>query len=400
MMTRPVDVRVTDRATGMPLPTAQVIWNESRRATTDQAGIASLPASGGCCHRDLESLIVWHPQYRPYYLRILGGWQEGRDGTLAVQMERLTPPEDGIGWGIRAVGAMAARHLAYECVRVAVLDTGVDWWNPCLNVRGGFDAFRPGEPGQRRSRLASSHGTFCAGIIGGRRVAQQGICGVLPGVPVYDLAVFDGQAEDAPSAAIASGVRWAIQNGIQVLNIGIGSREPKPMEEDAYREAWEAGVVLVAPAGNSDDGRHEVMYPAQYPYTIAVTAIGLAEAITDEPRRISHDGKYRFPDFNCYQRGIDLAAPGVEIYSVAPGVKRGETAYDCCTGTSEAACFVTGAAAAVLAAHPGLTRDRGAQTPETVRRILRDTAIPLGFGEEREGAGLVNVVNAAARGRD
>jgi subtilisin family serine protease len=97
------------------------------------------------------------------------------------------------------------------------------------------------------------------------------------------------------------------------------------------------------------------------------------------------------PRFSCRGPEVDLVAPGVKVCSIAPGLPGGRVLYDHCTGTSEAAAFVTGAAARLLAEHPELLEDRSRGRAETVRAALRERARPLGFGTHREGAGLVRI---------
>jgi subtilisin len=208
------------------------------------------------------------------------------------------------------------------------------------------------------------HGTFSAGLIGGYRSGDVGIQGVAPGTALYDVQVLEREQNGATSTAIVAGIEWAIVHGIQVLNLGVGSRVYDPIEEDAYRRACQAGVVLVAAAGNTDSHDREVMFPARYPTALAVTAVGrIEDAVPGEDVAVSTDGRFFFPRFNCCGDQVDLAAPGVEICSILPTMGDGRVLYEYGTGTSEAACFVSAAAAVVLATHPELTRERGPRLP-------------------------------------
>jgi subtilisin len=351
--------------------------------------------------RDYHLLVAFHSyRYRPYFTRIHSSRLRGAD-SLDIAIERSPdPPPDGVGWGLQAIGGPVSMDGLGRRPKVGVLDTGLDWNHPFLRVAGGFP---PAEGGRRRETPPGpgvSHGTFCAGIIGGMRRSDQGMWGVLPGIELFDIDVFDSALGDAPSEAIVLGLQWAIENGIELLNLGIGSPAPKRAEEEAYRQAWQAGIVMIAPAGNTDSPGQAVMYPAAYPYTLAVTAIGRVEDVgLDRERLLVGSSGYFYPSFNCFGPEVDLVAPGVEICSMLPVAGGAGLNYEYGSGTSEAACYATGAAAAVLAACPNLTRDQGAVVPETVRRILRATAIPLSLPPERVGAGLLNVAAAVSSAR-
>jgi subtilisin family serine protease len=132
--------------------------------------------------------------------------------------------------------------------------------------------------------------------------------------------------------------------------------------------AYDKGIVLVAPAGNAGPDAAP-LYPGADPNVIAVTA-------TD-----SKDGLFKMANRGQY---IAVAAPGVEILALAPG-----GTYRITTGTSVAAAHVSGIAALLLERNPALT-------PADVRKILMNSAKPLGSAGQQSdfGAGLVNAYRA------
>jgi len=135
--------------------------------------------------------------------------------------------------------------------------------------------------------------------------------------------------------------------------------------EDACNAAYEAGILIVAAAGNSGNkpgNRDTVEYPGGYASVIAVAASDSSDA------RAS---------FSSTGPDVELIAPGVSILSSIPG---GGYAYY--SGTSMASPHVAGVAALVLAANSSLT------TVE-VRSILQQTAENLGLKQEHQGYGLV-----------
>jgi len=386
--------RVRDAATGKPLPRTTVSLDLERLGRTDaqgelRVGGSWIDAAIGGYHY----VVAFHSfRYKPHFLRIASPVLNGVEAVVEIGMEPSPdPPQGGVGWGLQAIRGPWDAGKIRRPVRVGVLDVGVDRGHPCLKVVDGVSVCA----GKRRGRgpgVGWSHGTACAGIIGGFLRHGQGVLGVVPGTELADIDVFDGRTLDAPSWAIRDGVQWAIDHGVDVINLGIGSPRPQAEEENAYRRAWEAGIVLVAPTGNTDIPGQSVLFPAAYPYTIAVTAIGRAEDKSLDPQSaVDRTGRWFFPTFNCCGPEVDLAAPGVEICSVVPVLEDGQIYYESGSGTSEAASFVTGAAAAVLAAHPELTRALGPETPETVRRMLRSAAVPMGFNSQWEGAGLLGL---------
>ncbi|GAA2560940.1 type VII secretion-associated serine protease mycosin [Streptomyces levis] len=321
-------------------------------------------------------------------------------GLLSVLLAAgltLVPAASAHADGIRAQQwALEAMHTAEAWqttkgagVTVAVLDTGVEADHPDLagNVLPGKDLVRFGaEPGDR---AWARHGTAMAGIIAGHGHGPgnaDGVLGIAPEAKILPVRVIleDGdpsraKARSTRGNALAEGIRWAADHGADVINLSLGddsaSAHPEPTEDQAIQYALKKGVVVVASAGNGGEKGDRISYPAAYPGVIAATAVDRAGT------RAS---------FSTRRWYATVSAPGVDVVIADPDHKYYEG-----WGTSAAAAFVSGAAALVKAAHPGLT-------PAQIKTLLEDTArnAPVGGRDDSRGFGFVDpaaAIRAAAR---
>ncbi len=245
-------------------------------------------------------------------------------------------------------------------VIVAVVDEGIDlthpdlganvWVNPGEIAGNGLDDDGNGyiddvrgwdfyhgdasvydDPGEDR------HGTQVAGIIGavgnnGAGVA--GVCWTVRLMPVKFIAYGSGTVADAIAA-----LHYAADNGAQVVNCSWGGTSYSESLEAAFRALRDAGVLVVASAGNSaqDTDSHN-HYPSNYDLANIVSV-----AATNK-----HDALSGFSNYGLST--VDLGAPGSAVYTTVPGGNYGDF-----YGTSAAAPFVTGAAALALSVEPGLS---------------------------------------------
>jgi minor extracellular protease Epr len=190
---------------------------------------------------------------------------------------------------------------------------------------------------------------------------------VAPRAQLYAVKSF-GKNGSANLSDIIEGIVWCIQNGIRVINMSFGMNEVSETLHQVINRAYKKGIVMVASAGNGGSTSKNIDYPAVYPETIAVAA---------------STRNNRIADFSSRGKGIDVAAPGVQILSTLPGNR-----YADMSGTSMAASHVTGTVALLLQLRPKLT-------PEQVRRILRKSAKPLsGYGVKDQGAGIIQAERA------
>ncbi len=272
-------------------------------------------------------------------------------------------------WGVKRIGAGLV-HPSNEGagVKVAVIDTGIDYTHPDLdaNYAGGYDFVN----GDADPMDDQGHGTMVSGVIAAEDNGS-GVVGVAPHARLYALKVLDATGSGWESNVIA-GVDWARTHGIQVVNMSLGSSGASSAFQTAIANAYNAGVVLVAAAGNSGTcagSGDTVSYPARFSQVIAVAA-------TD-----SSDAR---PCFSSTGPAVALAAPGVSVTMPSRG-----GGYASASGTSFSSPHVAGTAALVIAS--------GVSGNAAVRQRLQSTADDLGTAgrDSWYGYGLVDADEAA-----
>ncbi|MFI6036598.1 type VII secretion-associated serine protease mycosin [Streptomyces sp. NPDC051315] len=292
-------------------------------------------------------------------------------------------------WGLEALHTDEVwRTTRGEGITVAVLDTGVEADHPDLdgNVLPGKDLV--GFGAKDGDRAWARHGTAMAGIIAGHGHGHgnaDGVMGIAPEAKILPVRVIleDGdpartRARNTRGNALAEGIRWAADQGADVINLSLGddsaSAHPEPAEDEAVQYALKKGSVVVASAGNGGEKGDHISYPAAYPGVIAVTAV---------------DRYGTRASFSTRRWYATVSAPGVDVVIADPDHKYYEG-----WGTSAAAAFVSGAVALVKAAHPGLT-------PAQIKKLLEDTArnAPTGGRDDSRGSGFIDpaaAIEAAA----
>ncbi len=273
-----------------------------------------------------------------------------------------TFPYPGDDWAWKMVGADLAHELGEtgEGIRIAVLDTGIDYNHPDLEDKMwdgiGYDFVNDNDDPMD----TDGHGTHVAGII----------ASVAPDAELMALKVIE--EEGGKWQDVSKAVLFARNNGADIISMSFGGRT-SPLArafEIQLDFAYNVdGIYLVASAGN--EGTDTRYYPAAYDSVSGISAVNYEKEKTG---------------YSNYGDWIELTAPGGDtdkrVYSTLPGGEYGNK-----IGTSMATPFVTGVAAIMLGANPTLS---GPQT----REKLWEQAVDLG-DPDYYGYGLVNAYLAA-----
>lgn len=263
-------------------------------------------------------------------------------------------------WNMKAINIEKAWEVTKgKGVVVAVLDTGIAWEN-----HGDF-AVVPDLDGQKfasgwdfvndddHANDDHGHGTHVAGTIAQATNNGEGVVGVAFESTLMAVKVLD-HFGSGNTADIADAIHWAADHGAKVINMSLGGGGRSDVMEHAVAYARARGVVVVCAAGNG--GRGVVEYPAAYPGSFAVAAVGPTGA--------------KAP-YSSWGKELDLAAPGGDkSQGEAAGIVQntidpqdvGKGIYASYQGTSMATPHVAGVSALLYAA--------GAKNPDQVEKAL------------------------------
>ncbi|MBL7731158.1 MAG: S8 family peptidase [Chitinophagaceae bacterium] len=243
------------------------------------------------------------------------------------------------------------------------------------------------------SKSSALHGTHVSGIIAASRNNGKGMDGVADNVRIMSLrAVPDGDEHDKD---IALAIRYAVDNGAQVINMsfGKGFSPEKKWVDEAVKYAEAKGVLLVHAAGN-DAKNLDSTYNYPTPQLLDGTRPNnwITVGASGDPKAGGLTANFS----NYGKNEVDVFAPGVKIYSTVPG---GNTYRDL-QGTSMASPVVAGLAAFLLEYYPALSArqvkmiiEKSAQKPaDNVKNPGDDEMVSL--SELSRSGGIVNAYEA------
>lgn len=399
-------------AAGAELSTYQLAY-QARAALSSEHGLRTLEAANGAGPdvlaaphgTDVDALVArlaTDPRVaavqRNYYVELQ--WNGGAPSDPFYEAQ----------WNLSEFGVpeawAALTQAPQRDVVLAVLDSGVDSHHPDLAAKmlPGFDFFRNSpttDPPLLTADAADfgtvSHGTHVAGIaaaIGD----EVGVIGVAfgPSVRILPVKLFDDCGERGRLDTLVKAIRWASglpvagaplnENRADIINMSLGVAGRHPVLDQATSEAWRAGVLLVAAAGNNSAG---VLSPGNGADVLAVGSV-------------DHDRvRSAFSNFGA---GLDVMAPGgygttgssaevmcaptsdsTTVLSTVPHLPGApaERNYACFAGTSMAAPFVAGVAALLL------TQDATLTAQDVKQALVATARLEPHMNAAEYGAGIV-----------
>jgi subtilisin family serine protease len=337
---------------------------------------------------------------RPEVVAILPNQQIHLIRPKAVEYSKLARQEvkNGLTWGLKQLDITRVWAATKgEDINVAVLDTGVHGEHPALT--GRIKKFVLIDPLGRRIEAsptfdAGRHGTHVCGTLAGGKTPEGVAIGVAPGASLLVAGVLLG---DATVRTLLEGLSWAVENGADIVNMSLGFSYYEPLFAEVFAILIDHyGVLPVVAIGNENHGNSSSPGNAYNAFSVG--------AVEKGPRRrdlevaaFSSGASLVFPgdQKNALVNKPDVVAPGAQVYSCIPPVKRekGTFEYNYMDGTSMATPHVAGCAALLMAARPE------APVAEIIR-ALKETAAHPGAAalrpDNRWGFGLVQPVEALA----
>ena len=254
----------------------------------------------------------------------------------------------------RMGAAQAHDDATGEGVVVAVLDTGVDYTHPDLSAfvsDEGYDFFdEDADPLDVVDGLdqdfdgsadeGAGHGTHVAGLVHA----------VAPGATILPIRVLDSEG-NGTSVAVARGIRYAVENGAQVINLSLGLSTTADVIKREIQNARSSEIVVVASAGNRG-----ILDPEHFPAN-RHEVLGVASTNSLDLKA----------EFSSYSQHVDMCAPGENILSTF--LNHG---YAIWSGTSMSTPMVSGAAALRIQLHPSADADE-------IIDAIEDSSLELDF---------------------
>jgi serine protease AprX len=285
-------------------------------------------------------------------------------------------------------------------VSVAVIDTGVDTSGDLAGQVVHAEDFTR----EQNNHDSYGHGTFVAGLIAGTGAASGGdVKGVAPGAKIVSLKIAEADGSTDVTRVLEA-LEWVLAfrslYGIRVINLSLGFSTQQSAIIDpldfAVERVWNAGLVVVAAAGNGGSGTPSITAPGNDPLVITAGSSTDKTTLTlgdDNVSSFSSSGPtvdgYSKPDVLAPGRSVvSSRSPGSTIDLANPNSAIGAS-YAKGSGTSFATAITSGAAALVLSRNPLLTPD------QVKHRLVTTARMPSSVSGPAAGHGVVDAFGAS-----
>ena len=285
-----------------------------------------------------------------------------KDHTNSSEMNALN-------WGREMVHIdteeVSAKVASEQKIKVAIIDSGINY-SEDIEVAERKN-FIPDGSGDGMSLLyedVSGHVTNIAGVIAAKD-NDLGVTGINSNVELYSARVLDANMQ-APISRVIEAIDWAIEKDVDIINLSFTTKTNSAELLAAIQRAYDADILLIAAAGNLEEGSDGVMYPAAYSEVMAIGSV---------------DTNGEVSSFSPEGQQVELVAPGELITSTDVFDK-----VSTHSGTSYAAPYVTGIASKLWEKDKECSRD-------FIRAVL-DISANLYGNEKDYGYGLVDYAYA------
>lgn len=302
---------------------------------------------------DVKLPAVW-PNYYNYVNSV---------DDVSIDAFSTDDPDYSAQWQHDYIGTRYAWTAGYkgQGIKVAVIDSGVQADHEDLHdVTGRNFVSSEGGSGGPYNVDNGSHGSHVAGIIAAAANNGKGGAGIAPKATIRSYCVMSKSTDgrSGSSADIMRAIEAAVTDGNDIINMSLGSPMYSAQYASVIEKAYKAGVAVFASAGNDDsDGCN---FPAAYPGSISVAAV---------------DENGARASFSNFGSTVDLAFPGVRIYSTIP------TGYGLMSGTSQASPAAAGTAAVILSADASIRSKTGkARVDALLSKMKSSTTKSSGSG--------------------